>query len=212
MLNLLAGDGRIVETIRVWRLAPDHYRFDVGYRPGEPQSLRDWQAATGALLVVNGGFYTEAFEATGLVVTGGERYGVSYGGFAGMLSVTPVGAELRWLAQRPYSPSETLTAALQSFPMLVRPGGVMGFPNEDGTAARRTVVARDADGRWLFILTTRGAFSLHRFSRYLVESDLAIDHALNLDGGASSGLILADPPEQYLPFTPLPTVILVYER
>jgi hypothetical protein len=36
--------------------------------------------------------------------------------------------------------------------------------------------------------------------------------ALNLDGGASTGLLLADPVEGIAPFTLLPSVIMVYPK
>ena len=62
---------------------PAGYDFAVHYRPGDPLSLADWQAETGALLVVNGGYFTEALVATGLVIVDGQPVGVSYGEFAG---------------------------------------------------------------------------------------------------------------------------------
>jgi hypothetical protein len=49
-------------------------------------------------------------------------------------------------------------------------------------------------------------------SRYLAESDLAVDSALNLDGGTSTGLLLSEPDEGIVAFTLLPVVIIVYPR
>jgi pyruvate/2-oxoacid:ferredoxin oxidoreductase alpha subunit len=49
-------------------------------------------------------------------------------------------------------------------------------------------------------------------SRFLVESDLNIDRALNLDGGASTGLLLSEPAEGIAAFALLPVVIVVYLR
>lgn len=209
LIHLFAPDGRVREEITIFRVDPELYDFRVAYHPGEPQTLAQWQAETGAWLVVNGGFFTEAFVATGLTVVDGQASGSSYGDFAGMFAVMAGRPEVRWLGTRPYSPDEPLQYALQSFPMLVKPGGQIGYPNEDGEANRRTVVGQDGDGRILFILAPWGSFTLHELSVWLAESDLELDVALNLDGGTSTGLHLADPEVVIPAFTRLPAVITV---
>ncbi|NJN55441.1 MAG: phosphodiester glycosidase family protein [Anaerolineae bacterium] len=208
-IRLFANDGRVQEELSIFRIDPAQYDFRVAYHPGAPQTLAQWQAETGALLVINGGFFTEEFVATGLTVVEGQASGQSYGEFAGMFAVTAVGPEVRWLGTRPYSPGEPLQFALQSFPMLVKPGGQIGYPEEDGESGRRTVIAQDGNGRILFILAPWGSFTLHELSIWLVESDLNLDVALNLDGGTSTGLHLADPETVIPAFTRLPTVITV---
>lgn len=211
-INLISDEGRIRETFYILRLNPELLRFDVAYDPNTPKSLTDWQEETGALIVVNGGFFTDSNQATGLIIVDGHPSGVSYEGFGGMFTITEAGPKLQWLMQQPYDPNETILAGLQSFPMLVTPGGQMGFADEDGLPARRTAIARDTEGRILFLLAYTGSLTLQEFSRYLVESDLDLDVALNLDGGASTGLLLADPVEGVAPFTLLPAVITVYPK
>ena len=131
-----------------------------------------------------------------------------------MLAIDQSGAELRWLVQEPYNPNEQLRAALQSFPILVQPGGELGFPadRENYARARRTVIAQDRDGRILFMVAPKGYFTLHQLSVYLTESDLNLDVALNLDGGGSTGILVAEPREIISPRTLLPFVILVHAR
>lgn len=209
VIRLLADDGRVREEISIFRIEPALYDVGVAYRPGAPQTLRQWQAETGALLVVNGGFFTEAFVATGLTVVAGQASGTTYRGFGGMLAVTAQGPEVRGLQARPYEGNEPLQYALQSFPLLLQPGGQIGFPDEDGQVGRRTVVAQDRDGRLLFILTPWGSFTLHQLSVWLAASDLNLDVALNLDGGTSTGLHLAEPEIVIPAFTRLPIVITV---
>jgi len=99
---------------------------------------------------------------------------------------------VRWLRDQPYDPSEPLKEALQSFPVLVKPGGVVGFPADadDGLPSRRTVVAQDRQGHILFVVAPRGYLSLHELACFLADSDLGVDVALNLDGGFSTGLWL----------------------
>ncbi|HSM58136.1 MAG TPA: phosphodiester glycosidase family protein [Candidatus Sulfomarinibacteraceae bacterium] len=211
-INLVSGEGEWLENVTLLRLEPAHFHFDVRYRPDDPLDLVAWQAQTDAILVVNGGFFTETYQATGLIVVDGEASGVSYESFGGMFAITEQGPDLRWLPAQPYNPQETLHAALQSFPMLLTPGGVVSISEEDGQQARRTVVARDRKQRVLFILFNRGHFTLYELSRFLAESDLELDVALNLDGGASSGLYLAQPALYAPAFSLLPTVITVHER
>ena len=216
VLNLVDDEGRWLENVTVLRLAPDAFHFGVAYRPGAPQGLQAWQAQTGALVVVNGGFYTEADVATGLIISEGQASGVSYRDFGGMFAVTEAGPTVRSLRETPYDPAEPLQAALQSFPLLLAPGGRPAVPEEDGQQARRTVVATDTAGRVLFLVAARGHFTLHQLSRYLATSDLELNVALNLDGGPSSGLLLAppepgDPPLHVSTFAPLPAVITVHD-
>ncbi|MGB9775383.1 MAG: phosphodiester glycosidase family protein [Anaerolineae bacterium] len=190
----LEGGG--VERVTMVRLDPERVRFRVLYTPGEGRRVSEWVSSLRAdgpspLLVVNGGYFTPEYAATGLLVSHGRVYGTSYAGFGGMFAVLPGGrVEVRWLVARPYDPTEVLVEAVQSFPVLVRPGGVLGFPPDadDGRAARRTVVAQDRRGRVLFLVAPDGFFSLHGLARWLLESDLDLDVALNLDGGQSTGL------------------------
>ena len=90
----------------------------------------------------------------------------------------------------------------------------MGFPvqYEDYKQARRSVIGRDFDGQFVLIVASRGIFTLHQLSLFLAESDLNLDIALNLDGGPSSGILLADPYEEILSLSPLPVVIAIYAR
>ncbi len=96
---------------------------------------------------------------------------------------------LRSLHQQPYNPgSEQLQQATQSSPMLVLPGGQRADFDADASSSRRSVVAMDKQGRLLFIISPDPTFSLDEIADQLVNSDLSINLALNLDGGASTAL------------------------
>jgi len=216
IINVFDENGQRVEYLYIVRLEPQYYQFGVDYRP-QPFSLQAWQDQTGALLVVNGGYYrreNETYLPNGLTVVNGQALGSTYEGFGGMLAVTDQGPEVRGLAQRPYAPGEPLQAAVQSFPLLVKPGGELGFPQEleDYKQARRTVIGQDRSGRILFILAPYGYFTLHRLSLYLTTIELDLDIALNLDGGTSTGLLLVAPRYEIPSYYPLPVVITVRAR
>ena len=216
MIRLFNVENQHIESVYIWRLDQSFFRLDVAYQE-TPQSLDDWQAETNALLVVNGGFYSvenERYFPNGLTIVGGQSSGSSYDSFGGMLAIGETSAELRSLAETPYDPGEPLWAGLQSFPVLVKPGGVLGFPVEfeDNLKARRTIIAQDREGRILFIVTPRGHFTLHQLSLYLTLSDLNLNLAINLDGGPSTGILVASPREIIPSQTLLPIVILAYPR
>lgn len=204
-----------VESLHTWRLDQSYVRMDIAYE-AKPKSLESWQRDTNALMVVNGGFYSvenERYFPDGLTVVDGQAFGHGFNG-GGMLTINESRAELRWLAQEPYNPLEPLQAALQSFPILVTPGGGLGFgaERESNVTARRTVIGQDKAGRILFMVAPQGYFTLHQLSVYLTESDLNLDIAVNLDGGGSTGIIVADPYEIIPPNRPLPFVIQVFAR
>jgi uncharacterized protein YigE (DUF2233 family) len=216
VMDIYNDQNQRVESIHIWRLDQKSFRLDVAYDE-TPRSLDIWQKETKAVIVMNGGYYSvenERYFPDGLTIVDGKASGRSFSGFGGMLAIRPSRAELRWLVEEPYDAYEPLHAALQSFPMLVKPGGELGFgaERENNVQARRTVIAQDRDARILFIVAPQGYFTLHQLSLYLTESDLDLDIAINLDGGGSTGILVASPREIISSNRPLPFVILVYPR
>ncbi|HEY3474423.1 MAG TPA: phosphodiester glycosidase family protein [Anaerolineales bacterium] len=216
VIEIYNGQNQQVETLHIWRLDQDYFRMDIAF-DGRPKTLEAWQAETGAALVVNGGYYSienERYFPDGLTISGGETVQRGVNRFEGLLAIDRDRAEVRWLDEQPYNSSEPLQAALQSFPILVEPGGGLGFPASRGSQARarRTVIAQDREGRILFMIAPQGHFTLHELSVYLTASGLDLDIALNLDGGGSTGIFMVEPRDSIPPTRPLPFVILVYPR
>ncbi len=216
VIQIYNDQNQPIESVYMWRLDQNCFRMDVAFDE-TPKSLQTWQSETNAARVLNGGYFSienERYFPDGLTIVNGEAFGNTFEGFGGMLAINQSKAELRWLVQKPYNSHEPLQAALQSFPILVRPGGELGFPaeREDNARARRTVIGQDKDGRILFIVAPEGYFTLHQLSVYLTESDLNLDIAVNLDGGGSTGILVANPQEIIPPDRSLPFVILVYAR
>jgi uncharacterized protein YigE (DUF2233 family) len=202
-------------TVSVVRLDPRLLRFRVGYRPGKPQGMAAWQRESGALAIINGGFFDAQNISTALVVSNGTPSGSSYQGRGGMFAVDSGGnVSLRFLGEQPYDPGEALVEAMQSWPMLVKPGGTLAYTSNDNELARRSVVALDRDGRVLLIACSTSSFTLRSLADWLLASDLNIDAALNLDGGSSTGLYMVGEgaQERIDSFVSLPLVLLVYGR
>lgn len=206
--------GSAFERLTIVRLDPALVRFRVRYEPANPRPISAWADELRPLLVVNAGYFAPEGEATALLISDGQPAGTPLGDFGGMFAVAADGrTSVRWLKERPYDPGEGLAEAVQSFPVLVKPGGVMGFPadGDEGTPARRTVVAQDEGGRILIIVAPRGYLSLHELAVFLADSDMGIDIALNLDGGGSTGLWLNSGGTRIEidSRTPIPSIIVV---
>jgi len=177
------------DTVTISRFDLHRFQLSVGYQPSQPLSLAQWQKQTGAVAIFNGGYFDKHNQSTGLTISNGESYGTSYSGFGGLLAVGEQGnVILRSLSQQPYDPStERLQQATESSPMLVVDGKRTQF-EANASSSRRTVVALDTAGRLLFIVSPGGTFTLDELADVVSSSDLHLQIALNLDGGASTGM------------------------
>src|SRR5207248_1691700 len=117
--------GGAEDTVTIVRFDPHRFKLSVGYQPTQPLLLSDWMQQEPATAIINGGYFDQNDNATGLVISNGQPFGDSYDGFGGMLSVNAQGnITLRSLHEQPYNPnSEQLQQATQSSPMLVLPRG-----------------------------------------------------------------------------------------
>lgn len=202
-------------SLSIVRIDLSQVRLRVGYAPGEPQSLTAWAEQSQPLLVVNGGFFDEAFQTTALLISDGIVSGSTYEGFGGMLAVARGGeVAIQPLRDQPYDPAQSLELAMQSFPMLVFPGGAAPGIEWDDQRDRRTALALDRQGRLLVIIAPLPSFSLNEFADWLRTSDLELDRALNLDGGSSTGLYVEAGAARDLiePLVRLPIVLIAEPR
>ena len=210
MLRIVDADEIELDRVLVLRIDPVYYRFDVAYSPEEPKTLVEWSEETGALITLNGGFFTAEYQATGLTIVNGVPSGWSYD-FGGMVAIQNGTPRVRSLAAEPYQANEVVDAGLQAFPLLVHPDG-RGYEEISADRARRTIIAQDQTGQILLIVTARSHFTLSEISQYLLDSDLNLHIALNLDGGTSTGLLLTEPRIEIPAFVLMPTVLTVYPR
>jgi len=213
--------GAVTERLVLVKILPGGNRVAVRYAPDTPGRVSEWAgweltAASAPLIVVNGGYYDENNTTLGLLISDGVSYGAPLADFAGMLAVDVSGAvSVRWLREWPYDAGEGLLQGLQSYPMLVKPGGEMGFPAgaDDGRPARRTFVGQTVSGNLILGVAPRGYLSLHALASALAGLGVA-DVAVNLDGGGSTGMWVAQAGEGGQPLVydstvPVPSVIVV---
>lgn len=160
--------------------------------------------APGADLVANAGFFTPEFRPTGLLVSEGELLHpfIDHGGSAGTgVLVWRDSGEIRLFRRSRFELAEpsSIRIAIQAGPRLIEPRGEPGIRSDDRIGSNRTVVGRDRAGRFVVAVahaTPRGSGpSLWEMMTLLgadglgsIRDDLALDLALNLDGGPSAGL------------------------
>lgn len=201
------------ELVLMARIDPSQSNLRVHYDPSRPRSVRDWQIETQAGLIINGGFFNDKNQATGLVIADGAPAGKSYRGFGGMFSVGQDGAPaVQWLRDVPYRAEDAIVQAVQGFPMLVVNGERIEAMDDNGERNRRSFVALDAQGRVLLGVTQMAQWTLTDLANYLAGTEsLGVVNALNLDGGASSGLWMAGSLEgvSMNSFDPVPAVVSV---
>lgn len=204
--------GTAEDTVIITRFDLHRFHLSVGYQPDHPLTLADWQKATGAIALFNGGYFDSQNQTTGLTISNGQSFGTSYPDFGGLLAVDMQGnVSLRSLNQQPYDPTtEQLQQATESSPMLVINGKRTQF-NANASSSRRTVVALDTQGRLMFIISPGGTFSLDEMADLVANSDLNIQTALNLDGGASTGMFIKTSKQKLMvdSVSKLPIVILI---
>jgi hypothetical protein len=177
--------GAEVDRILLSRIDPAHYRFQVWNRPSGDRDSLDWMKELGAVLVINGSYFTRyGTPATPLlsagVPSGPGEYDARHGAFVASASFVGIRdlAKLDW--------REALRGAdygLVSFPLLIGADGQSRSKGDARWLANRSFVAQDETGR-IVLGTTRDAFfSLDRLAAFLRDAPLALKLALNLDGG-----------------------------
>jgi uncharacterized protein YigE (DUF2233 family) len=170
-------------------------------------------------VAVNGGFFDPQLAASGLLISRGavlarERAGAG----SGVLAVANRRAHLLKRGER--LPPAT-DFAVQCGPRLVESGGSVGIRHDDGQRAARTAACIREGGQELDLVITMsqgqlgGGPSLLQLARWLTEplaqgEPSGCDAALNLDGGPSTGIVVAGRPAAYrAPLGPVPFALLV---
>jgi hypothetical protein len=180
--------------VYVVRIDPAQVDFHVRYQPDAPLRVSEWYSNSQALIVMNSSFFDQARHAVGQLTSDGVTDGQPHDRMEGAFYLTAVGAAVWPLKGWVNPPGLQIVESVESFPMLLLPGGLLNpdIPN-DARAARRTAVAVDRSGNVLFIATQNSTFTLYGLAVWLANSDLDLDTALNFDGGSSSGLAVWTP-------------------
>jgi uncharacterized protein YigE (DUF2233 family) len=220
---LSTASGRLTDSTGVdheWRVARvDLSRSRLRIRAVESRNLADLLQDANLALAVNGGFFDRDLSASGLLISGGAKLAETRrGGGSGILIVNDSRAEL---IGREDTLPQKLDFAVQCGPRLIERDGSVGIHRNDEKRAARTVACVRDGGRQLDLIVAftperRGdgptLFELaQRLSMPLAADDQSgCEAALNLDGGPSTGMVVAAAPElRYDPVGPVPFALVV---
>src|SRR5262245_45527547 len=194
-LPVMAGAAE-VDRILLARVDPTRFAFQAWNRPGGDRDSLDWIRELGAVLVINGSYYTRyGTPATPLlsarVLSGPSDYDGRHGAFV----VSPSFVGIRDLAKLDWR--EAFRGAdhgLVSYPLLIGGDGQSRSKGNARWLANRSFIAGDGGGRIVFGTTRDAFFSLDHLAAFLRAAPLDLKLALNLDGGpiACQAIVLKD--------------------
>jgi hypothetical protein len=204
-----------VTKITALRIDPAYFTFRVHYRPGAPLTIRQWaEALPSAIAFINANFFDENDSVLGLLVAAGQIYGSAYIDRGGTFLVQNGQPRVRSNIVEPYV-GEPLEQAIQAFPMLMLDGIQSYNDTTQDRFTRRTIIAQDANGRIVMLVTPLIGLTLLDLSAFLPTTDMKLVNALNLDGGGSTLMYLnASGTPEYIvtSLDPVPAVVAVYPR
>lgn len=229
------GDAcRAVPPLYMLRINPEHFRFAVHHYRAEglasPLTLDEWHRRTSALALFNAGLFLDDFSYLGLLYKDGKQLGGKrHGQWQGLFVAEPLApgakkARILDLKVEPFAEDRpAYQEAAQSLMLLDRSG--MPRVRRSGKAAQQTVVGEDRDGR-LLVIMSKGEVPLWELAVCLRDGFRDVSHAMAMDGGASSDVLIGSElagtrvnvPWQPLvdgkglSHVPLPTVIGVFPR
>ena len=171
--------------------------------------VKDISAKTGALLVVNGGFYNPDFSPTGyLKINHKVISSVNSKGFSGYIAISQKG-ELDIFFKK--LPDKSYPTIFQSGPFLVDPGGQHGIRTPDERKANRSAIIRHKSGKYTFILVKN--ITLYELANKILNVFDDVDFALNLDGGPVAGFWDKNNLSQrHLNLSPSRNYLVIYPR
>ena len=209
----LSPHGDELAQLIVVRINPQYFRFRAAYRAGDPQSLASWrELEPEASVIINANFFDRENRALGTVISDGVAHGTAYldrGGTFLLRSAVPSVIGYRSHSLRI---DRSVEQAIQGFPLLVDRGKQSYADARASERNRRTLIAEDANGNILIMVSPFLGLSLADLSAYLATADLEIVTAVNLDGGGST--MIAIPGIEYFQpsFDAVPTILAVYAR
>lgn len=138
---------------------------------------------SGALLVINGGFFTPEYESLGLIVQKGREVNkLKWTSWWHIFQIKAGKPELTTKPEYLFSPD--IEMAIESGPRLIVDGNIT--ENLKPTLAERTAIGATADGQLMIAVTENYSISMLELAKILKNNGCY--NALNLDGGSSTQL------------------------
>ena len=186
--------GTEVDRILLARIDPRRYRFVVRNAPAGDRELSDWMTELGAILVINGSYYSKRGTPDTPLLSSGILSGpADYDAKHGAFVASGAGVRIHDLKQEHWRQAfDGADDAVVSYPLLLAADGSSRVTAHPHWLANRSFVAQDRSGNVVLGTTKEAFFSLERLAAFLRQAPLELTIALNLDGGpiACQGIAL----------------------
>ncbi len=202
---------------------PKEYIFSVVQNQDSvsAKTIKEIHQQNGSLLTFNGGFFTAEFKPTGLLISRGQQlrksspagllngiFTIDYAGKAELFSNDAILNETKY------------SFGIQNGPVLLDNQGRIKVTQDTGNASSRTAIGLDKNDNIVLVIMQQGLLNpdnnvtLYEFAHLLKEAPefakLGLHSMLNLDGGTSTGMMIAD---EYLPeIEKVQNVVIVNKR
>jgi uncharacterized protein YigE (DUF2233 family) len=188
------------------KIDPKLFSFNIYQNPSqdEAKTIKEVHEETGAILSFNGGFFTEDFKPTGLLLDKGEilRKISPADLLNGIFAIKNDHTALLLSQNVRIGKANYYSFAIQNGPLLIDENGSIQISSDTHKLANRTALGIDKDGNIVLIilklslLNPDNTISLYEFAQLLKNNDalrpLFLHSVLNLDGGPSTGMMLGD--------------------
>jgi uncharacterized protein YigE (DUF2233 family) len=224
-----------VPPLYVVQVDPERFRFSTHYFREEglsdPPTIQEWQRRTHASVVVNAGLFREDYSYLGLLFKNGRSLGSKrHPQWQGLFAAEPVEPGLRkarvldLMVDTFAEDQPVYREAAQSLMLLDRTGKPRVRPTVK--RAQQTIIGEDGAGH-ILLMKTSGLVTLRALAECLRDEFPAVHHAMAMDGGDSSDLLIATElgpgPSEARPWSalvgggqtshiPLPAVIGIFPR
>ncbi len=197
------------EYLLLYKIDPEKYTFSTEHT-SSARSIANWQADLRTpALIVNGAYFHEDYSPSGMLIIDAQQIGSRVFDFdkSAILELEP----LPNIIDTNTSPAPTdLRNALQSYPLLIKQGRA-GIEKDSELLARRTFFGIDTDKDIYIGILPKSELSLFTLSRVLERMPINWATVINLDGGPSSGIAVAND-EIHNSIFPVPNVIIVRNK
>lgn len=197
-------------TTELYRLDPSAIEFLLVNDPENAVSVSEWRDKyKDAILIVNGSYFAENFEPTGMLIDEGVVGDAAYSyEKSALLELAPT-PQIH--DTQDGAPNLSLIEeGLQSYPVLIR-DGELALGQDSGKVAQRTFMGTDVQGNLYIGVIPYNFVTLHEMMLSLNALDVEWKHVLNLDGAGSTGLSAEAENHHNMinSVTPVPHVIVV---
>jgi hypothetical protein len=204
-----------VDRVFLARISPAKFRFEVRHEATADRGLDAWIRQLGAVLIINGSYYSPRNTPVTPVLSAGTLLGPeTYDARAGAFVASGAFTGIRDLAQQSWRDVfKGVRDAMVSYPLLIGEDGASRVVASQ-RLAKRSFVGQDLDGNIILGTTAGGFFSLPQLAAFLRQAPLGLKLALNLDGGpvACQGISLDGFERRVCEISALPIVLAVFPK